>query len=54
MAKSHIIRALLTVGVLGAALGGLLYSRYLHDIERARERIATGSRIAETGSGELG
>jgi pimeloyl-ACP methyl ester carboxylesterase len=41
------------VGVLGAALGGLLYSRYQHDIERARERIATGSRIAETPCGPI-
>jgi len=53
MAKSHIIRALLTVGVLGAALGGLLYSRYLHDIERARERIATGSQLADTPCGPI-
>ncbi len=53
MAKSHIIRTLLTVGVLGAALGGLLYSKYQHDIERARERIATGSQIAETPCGPI-
>ena len=51
MATSRIIRALLTVGVLGAALGALLYSIYHHDIERARERIATGSHIAETRCG---
>jgi len=53
MATSRIIRALLTVGVLGAALGGLLYSIYHHDIERARERIATGSQIAETRCGSI-
>jgi len=53
MTKAHKIRALLTVGVLGAALGGLLYSRYHHDVERARERIATGSQIADTPCGPI-
>ena len=53
MAMARTTRALLAVGVLGAALGGLLYSRYLHDIERARERIATGSRIADTPCGPI-
>jgi len=53
MAKARTIRALLTVGVLAAILGGLLYSGYQHDIERARERIATGSRIAETPCGSI-
>jgi len=53
MTKAHTVRALLTVGVLGAALGGHLYSIYHHDIERARERIATGSQIAETPCGPI-
>lgn len=53
MAMARTTRALLAVGVLAAALGGLLYSRYQHDIERARERIATGSRIAETPCGPI-
>ena len=53
MAKARTIRALLTVGVLAAILGGLVYSRYQHDIERARERIASGSRIAETPCGPI-
>ena len=53
MTKAGTIRALLTVGVLAAILGGLLYSIYQHDIERARERIATGSRIAETPCGPI-
>ena len=35
MAKARTIRALLTVGVLAAILGGLVYSIYQHDIERA-------------------
>ncbi|HWR87420.1 MAG TPA: hypothetical protein VN277_03260, partial [Acidiferrobacterales bacterium] len=53
MTKARTIRVLLVVGVLAAGLGGFLYSSYQHDIERARERIATGSRIAETPCGPI-
>lgn len=53
MARTRAIRTLLAVGMLGAALGGFLYSGYRHDIERAREQFATGSRIAETACGSI-
>jgi pimeloyl-ACP methyl ester carboxylesterase len=53
MAHPRAVRALLAIAVLAAALAALLYSGYYRDLERARERIATGSRMAETPCGPI-
>jgi 2-hydroxy-6-oxonona-2,4-dienedioate hydrolase len=51
MSSRRVIRG---IGALvGAGAFGLAYSRYRRDIRRARERISTGSRIAETPSGPV-
>jgi pimeloyl-ACP methyl ester carboxylesterase len=41
------------LGLAAAGLSGLVAARYRRDIRRARERIATGSRIAETSAGPI-
>lgn len=54
MPKRRTGRAILTIVVLLIALlGGLTYYNYQRDIERARERVATGSGIAETACGRI-
>jgi pimeloyl-ACP methyl ester carboxylesterase len=41
------------ISLLGAGLSGLAWFNYRRDIRRARERISTGSRIAETPCGPI-
>jgi len=41
------------LGLLGAGLSAFVYRRYRRDIRRARERVGTGSTIAQTPSGPI-
>ena len=40
-------------GLFAVGLSGLAYTRYRRDIRQARERVATGSQIAETACGPI-
>jgi len=46
-------RAIAVLGLLVAALFGVLYTGYRHDIRDARERISTGSEIVQTPCGPI-
>lgn len=46
-------RAIAVVGLLVAALLGVLYAGYRHDVREARERISAGSEIAQTSCGPI-
>ena len=43
----------LLVGLLAAAVFGLTYTSYRRDIDRARERVSTGSQIVQTPCGPI-
>lgn len=53
MAKARARRTFLIAAALLAALGGAVFNEYQRDIQRARERVATSSRIAETRCGPI-
>lgn len=44
---------LIVVGVLTTMLGGLIYYSYQRDMQRAWERVSTGSRMADTACGPI-
>lgn len=46
-------RAIAVLGLLVAALLGMLYAGYRHDIREARQRISTGSEIVQTPCGPI-
>ena len=46
-------RVAAALGLAGTAFGALVFSRYRRDIRRARKRVATASRIAETPRGPI-
>jgi 2-hydroxy-6-oxonona-2,4-dienedioate hydrolase len=47
----HALLLLTSLGVLGMA--GFTYASYQHDIRASRERVATGSRLAQTPCGPI-
>src|SRR5512143_1954684 len=43
----------ISIGILGAGLGILVYANYQRDIQQARERISAGSQIVQTPCGPI-
>jgi hypothetical protein len=54
VAKAGLGRAVsLSAGLLVVGLFGLIYTGYQRDIRQARERVSTGSQIAQTPCGPI-